>query len=185
MTKIIKDILFDEFNAYFAYDESSPSCLVRKNFPHKVLDTPEVCGHIRGGYWKIYHKYQAYVASRVIYCLNHGSVSIDMVVDHIDGNKLNNHIENLRLVPTLTNNRNKKKSAANTTSVTGVTYVEIDNRVGGINRYYRATIIGDSKPIIRSFNIDHYGEQLAFTLACQFREQTLKEQVLYTERHGL
>ena len=105
----------------------------------------------------------------------------------MDGNKLNNCIKNLRLVPTLTNNRNKRKSLANTTSVTGVTYVEIDNRAGGLNRYYRATITGDSKPIVKSFNIDHYGEHVAFALAlaCQFREQILKEQPLYTERHGL
>ena len=152
-----------------------------------MLENPEACGYIHGGYWKIYHKYQAYIASRVIYCLNHGSVSVDRVVDHMDGNKLNNCIKNLRLVPTLTNNRNKRKSLANTTSVTGVTYVEIDNRAGGLNRYYRATITGDSKPIVKSFNIDHYGEHVAFALAlaCQFREQILKEQPLYTERHGL
>ena len=43
-------------------------------------------------------------------------------VDHIDGDKLNNKIDNLRDVTHSENMRNAKKYPTNTTGVTGVTY---------------------------------------------------------------
>lgn len=61
-----------------------------------------------------------YRASRVIYMLVH---NIDPEqVDHIDGDRLNNRIHNLRDVTGQINQRNMKKASNNTSGQTGVTW---------------------------------------------------------------
>ena len=49
-----------------------------------------------------------------------GTLPDGMMIDHIDGNGLNNDLSNLRLVDTLTNNRNARRAITNTSGVSGV-----------------------------------------------------------------
>lgn len=48
------------------------------------------------------------------------NIPTGMEVDHIDGNKLNNKLENLRIVSRVENNRNTKTGKNNTSGVKGV-----------------------------------------------------------------
>lgn len=57
---------------------------------------------------------------RIAWCLHNGEVPDGMVIDHIDGNKLNNKIENLRVVTTSENLFNAKMAKNNKSGITGV-----------------------------------------------------------------
>lgn len=60
-----------------------------------------------------------YLVHRVIWLMVHGEWP-KYTIDHIDGDGLNNRIENLRDVPDATNKRNMSKARHNTSGFTGV-----------------------------------------------------------------
>lgn len=74
--------------------------------------------------------------------LNHTIDKFKIVVDHIDSNKQNNHIDNLRL---LTNRENSSREVVNKRDLPcGV------RKTG--NKYYSYIRIGNTRPYLGSFN---------------------------------
>jgi hypothetical protein len=57
-------------------------------------------------------------AHRVIWCMHYGGWPAE--IDHIDGNGLNNMLDNLREVTRTENSRNHRRRSKNTSGVTGV-----------------------------------------------------------------
>lgn len=75
--------------------------------------------HYEGGHGKIFGK--LYYASRVAWTLAHGSWP-DGDIDHINGDRNDNRIVNLRVVTHAQNMGNKKLYRTNTSGVPGVTW---------------------------------------------------------------
>jgi len=63
-----------------------------------------------------------YRVHRLIWIINYGEINDTKVIDHIDGNGLNNNIDNLRLTTSLENNRNAKRNKNNKSGHNGVTW---------------------------------------------------------------
>lgn len=61
-----------------------------------------------------------YVHRLVWFLLTNKEIPDDLFIDHIDGNRLNNHIENLRLATALENQYNKSRQANGTSKYKGV-----------------------------------------------------------------
>lgn len=123
---------------------------------------------------------KAYVVSRIIWELTHGAIPEGFVIDHLDGNPLNNKIENLACKTRAGNMRNRKKPKNNISGVVGV------RRSGGswVGVYRNE----HQKDVIQSFSIRKHGDDVAFQLAVQFRMEGIKrmnEQFNfdYTTRH--
>lgn len=95
-------------------------------------------------------------------------LSDDLVVDHIDGNGLNNTRSNLRVVTRAENARNRQIMSTNTSGYVGVT-------VGWCNRtdsyYWQAKIEYNGKPIARRFYESKYGYDEAKRLAIETRKE--------------
>lgn len=182
---IVKEIEYEDVSKYFEYSEDSPSCLIRKFCRNNKSKEGKPCGKLnKYGYWVVSYRGKSFSVARIIYCIVHKSITTDKVIDHIDQNKSNNLKENLRLVSIGENNKNKPKPKSNKTSVTGVMYIKIANRVGGFNEYYRSVFSTKSKAIVKSFNIKTYGKELAFKLASEHRDQMINSDPSYSERHG-
>lgn len=181
---------------YFKYDPSSPSGLRwsvnRHNGRFYYIVAGDAAGSIqkdrRGSdykSWVVSLNNKLYLAHRIIYCLCHGSLSSELYIDHIDGNPLNNKIENLRAVSPKINSRNSKKYAANTSGVNGV-HIQTDKKTG--HAYIIAFWNENGKRTVKCFSVNKYGYDLAFELACEHRKKAIdrlnKQGAGYSERHG-
>ena len=67
-------------------------------------------GSERNGYKRIYIKGKHYSAHKLVWETFNGDIPDDMVIDHIDGNRSNNNLSNLRLVSQSVNIDNAQKN---------------------------------------------------------------------------
>lgn len=90
---------------YLKVDSSSPSNLVWVSGKRR--------GHNAGnlddnGYYVVRFRGSAYKAHRIVWFLSNNLKDTELLIDHIDGNKTNNKISNLRLVTEKENARNRR-----------------------------------------------------------------------------
>ncbi len=143
----------------FLLDESSPSGLLWKIRPKEHFPTSKgwnifnakyagkPAGSIRTdarrgkSYWLVGIVGIIYYAHRIVFSLqNNVELSVDIQVDHEDGNSLNNLPNNLRLATHSENRQNTKTQKNNTSGVKGVNWSNIHNawlgRVGHNGKRY-------------------------------------------------
>lgn len=183
------------FEDVFYYDETSPSCLRWKQdrwsgWHHKIKqaekDSP-AGGIVSGGYYSIFLNGKLETAHRYIYEHFNGKIPDGMFIDHINGIRTDNRIENLRVVDSNGNARNRKKRSDNKTGITGV-YYHYGSR--DFPAYVAASWMDlDGKARAKCFSIIKLGEEEALRQACEFRKQKVKELNElgegYSEDHGV
>ena len=193
---------YNLISGYLEYSEESCSGLMWKvdvftgiHFNTKTAKkgTPAGCFDKSTGYYFVRVNKILYPVHRLILFL-HGHDITGKQVDHIDGNRSNNLLSNLRIVSARENRRNMKKNIRNKTGITGVSYNELTNKEGRHYRYYTSKYTDHKgRRVSKMFNIDILGEELAFKLACEFRENGILEtnellenlgEAGYTDRHG-
>lgn len=184
----------------FYYDESSRSFLrwnidifTGKNFNIKLIAVGDSAGSLlkcrTNNYWRVQVRGKNILVHRIIYTLYHGTIDDSMVVDHIDGNGLNNNIDNLRLVQPSVNTRNATKRVDNKSGVTGVSLKKEINHQGKVVLYW-LTQWQDLNGKVKSkcYSVNKYGYDEAFYMACKHRELAIRELNCqgadYSERHG-
>lgn len=191
-----KEIDYELMDEWFYYDETSPSYLrwkknVTVGFGRIIRKKGDAAGtkkHDGKGYcyWAVHVRGTTYRASRVVWCLNYGSIPSNMVVDHIDRNTSNNQVANLRLVSESLNTRNKTLRCGGNSS--GVTGVFRGTSPSGIVFYGAHWKNLDGTNGLKTFSTRKYGEEEAFLLACRAREEAVKrlneQGAGYTETHG-
>ncbi len=110
------------WNDYFSYDSETGilSWKVKRPGPKTAIGME--AGSIKhdGRYrsFVIFHK--RYYTHRIIWEMLNGPIQDGMCIDHIDGNGLNNHIENLRVTTLSGNQRNRRIAKNNRTGVPGL-----------------------------------------------------------------
>lgn len=179
-----------DWSTHFLLSKESPSGLIRiKDMYGRSSETiagtksKEKNGVSSG--WQLKFKNVNFYVHRIIWVMTYGSIDPELVIDHLDGNPLNNSIDNLSLKTTTGNLRNRRKLNRNRTNVTGVRLTSRD----GKRFYYEAywnTLDGVQKR--KCFHVDKLGEALAKRLAIEHRERQIQELILngagYTDRHG-
>jgi flagellar biosynthesis regulator FlaF len=109
---------------YIAYSEESSTGLINKVSRHYLAKKGQESGSLSSnGYYGMFFKRKRYSIHRIVYFLNTGVDPEEKQVDHIDGNRLNNKIWNLRLATHKQNSNNREKQENNASGITGV-YLE-------------------------------------------------------------
>lgn len=81
------------------------------------------------GYRRVRVDGRYYYIHRLIWnLLTNKEIPEDLFIDHIDGNRLNNHIENLRLASSLENQYNKARQTNGSSQYKGVWFDQVKQR---------------------------------------------------------
>lgn len=167
---------------HFKVDDTSPSGIVRINTGSDNSKPSFGFIHNCQGrkYWRIKFKSRTVLLHRLIWILTNGDIPNGCVIDHIDGDGLNNKLENLRSVTTSINNKNKAISRNNSSGVTGVY----------LGKGHYKVVIRINGQVKRTKYFSTLDDPLnAFTLACEWRKEQIALLNLagagYTERHGV
>jgi len=129
--------LFEEITEAFSYEGG---WLIWKNPKSNAVKVGDVAGTPSDtGYITIVLGGVSYKAHRLIWIYHHGSIDDNLQIDHINGIRHDNRIENLRLV---TNQQNALNRHA-VLSIAGLKGVTYDPRTGR----YRSRIKVDGKQV--------------------------------------
>jgi len=139
------------------------------------------------GYYRIAIGRKSYPLGRIVYQIHFGDLTPDFEIDHIDLDKKNNRITNLRKVSQDVNKRNKPKPK-NGSKETGVC-LNVKYYKGEPIKYWVARWY-DMAGVLRGkhFRVDALGDDQAFQLACEYRAKMIAELNAqgagYTSTHG-
>lgn len=141
------------------------------------------------GYIEIGIDNKLHYAHRLVWLYHFGNLP-DEQIDHINGDRANNRVENLRESSRYMNARNQKKSSINSSGTTGVSLRKTKQRNGNIIESWVASWYDSSgKQLSKSFSVPKYTFEQAKKLAINYREERIQElNVLgfgYTTRHGM
>jgi hypothetical protein len=144
--KVNADYTIEELNEFFYIKGSDLLRKKKSPLAHNLkLHTPlrTLVGEVGEKYYSCKFKNKPLKVHRLIYELHTGKkIQNGFVIDHINGDTLDNRIENLRCVIKRENNKNTKVYSNNTTGQMGITMDK--------NRF-RARIWDNGKCISKSF----------------------------------
>jgi hypothetical protein len=179
-----------DFSKCFKYCESSPSRLVRltawttgRNHSATLADVGSCVGYkSNNGYWVTELGGLHYKCHIIIVRLFGYDIPKGHHVDHIDQDKSNNLISNLRVVPRAINVRNQKMRNTNKSGVTGVCIKSKGGKPINYVACWKNHITG--KQSSKSFPITPRGFLDAELYRCLMITQLNAEGAGYTEGHG-
>lgn len=117
---ICPDLTVEQLPELFAYNARSGLLTWRKNPTKKNRLAGKVVGYIRGNYRVLPYNGKSYGVHRIVWALHYGRWP--KMIDHADGNGLNNRLANLRECTAAQNAQNSKLSANSTTGFKGVSW---------------------------------------------------------------
>lgn len=164
----VNEITFEFANEYWAYDENSKTGLVWKKSMYKSR-VGTVAGTMLKSdkcYWTVIKNGKGYLIHRLIAVL-HGYNIEGKVIDHLDGNGLNNKIENLKVTSQVENSIAKRATKRSTTGHTGLSLSERNGR-----KFYHVQLMFNGKIYQKRFYIE---EENALERAIEWRQNILQE----------
>ena len=136
------------------------------------------------GYIRISRNNVIHLLHRWIWEQIFGAIPDGWEIDHINGIRTDNRLENLRCIPKAVQKRNMSKRSDNTSGVQGVSMWETSRRGGQKVAMWRAVAINQQgKQVIKTFSINKYGHDEAFKLACDARKR-MEQEFNYHPNHG-
>jgi hypothetical protein len=155
---LTKDLL----NELFSYDSETGELKWRVNRSNVTAGTP-IAGVTANGYLSVSVGGKTHQAHRLIWLMYHGFLPANSRIDHINGNRKDNRISNLRLATDAQNASNAKLSVKNTTGFKGVSRTAYGFGAH-VNKDGRKTFLGvfktpeDAARAYDSAALEAYGE---------------------------
>lgn len=111
----------------FLFEEETGVLLWNVNKPRTRIGA--TAGYVTAqGYRYVQVNGDVYPVHHIIYSMKHVAEINESHIDHIDGNKLNNRLDNLRLVSAKINNRNKPMTSRNKSGHMGISMHSITKK---------------------------------------------------------
>lgn len=185
-----------ELSKTFKYDEDSPTGIVwaedrfsGRNHLIKNKSAGDVAGSLgKRVYYLVDFNGRKRFVHQLVWEIFNDEIPESMFIDHIDGNKLNNKIENLRLSDYKINNRNSNRLGRSLSGIVGVRFVQVKNRQGQVFDYWKASwtdLFGKGQS--ETFSVLKLGYDEAKNKAIQKRKGMIEylntQGAGYTERH--
>lgn len=181
----------EKLREYVKYSEESESGIICIKSWSNFTNIGDSVGSLdkHTGYYKCKLFGKLYKVHRVIWWLFNDHIPDNLQIDHINGNRSDNRIENLRLVPRVINSRNRSKNKNNSTGISNIEYVEFYSKLGTlIRKFYVRMRLTNGKSISRSFSCEKYGDWDALCMAVSWKNKVFIERnnsgAQYTDRHG-
>ncbi|WJZ70034.1 HNH homing endonuclease [Pantoea phage PA-1] len=117
--------IFDHINGLIFW-KSRPPHHFKSHRETKLINTRQAgkqAGCVgRDGYLRVRFNGRSHLIHRVIWQMIYGEIPESMQVDHINHNRTDNRVSNLRLVSKKENLKNKSRSRLNTTGESGISF---------------------------------------------------------------
>ncbi len=141
----------------FRYDAGTGFIYWRQPGKKRRMGVP--AGHLKDGYVRVGINYRIYAVHRIVWMMNYGTWPLGEI-DHINGDKRDNRLCNLRDVTHALNMQNQRRPLRNsTTGLLGVSF----NAKG--KRKWRAQINKDNKKILIGSFLTAYEAHEAYLAA--------------------
>ena len=115
----MRDLTVDLLNHLFEYDKETGNLIWK--IKKRGIRKGSIAGTVKSnGYLCVGINYNSYRAHRLIFLMHKGY--LPKTIDHINGDKLDNRIENLRAATVGQNQHNRKTNANNTSGYKGVSW---------------------------------------------------------------
>lgn len=180
----VKNIDKEYIGKFVYYDETSPTCLRWQNGMKNAHQPAGGESKVKTGY--IRHRVQIektkYIVARVVMVL-HGHNINETVIDHINGDSLDNKLNNLRLADITINSRNTVRKTKNYSGVVGVRILFYKDKA----THFVARWVENGLLRNKSFSVKKYGYDEAKKFAADYRRLKLNELNAkgydYSDRH--
>jgi hypothetical protein len=116
---VTKEILLTKEYLHNLFEYSEGKLYWKKSVPRRKAGTQAGCVHPEG-YCFVTINYKKYLVHRIIFMMHFGYLSSE--IDHIDNNKANNNIDNLRPATRQQNKNNTGITVANTSGYKNVSW---------------------------------------------------------------
>ena len=119
----MRELTVDLLNHLFEYDKETGNLIwkIKPSSRGHSVKAGDIAGTLKShGYLCVGINYNSYRAHRLIFLMHKGY--LPKTIDHINGDKLDNRIENLRAATVGQNQHNRKTNANNTSGYKGVSW---------------------------------------------------------------
>lgn len=199
MVSILKELLMNtkdtsniNWEEYLYYDTSSPTFLrwkVQRGWRIPPGSVAGFLGKRKDGSstgWRVEFLGKTYQAGRIVWELvKKQPLNTSMVIDHLNGDNTDNHIDNLCPKTQLHNSHNQKKRKNNVTEKSGIMVIRCKSRKYPI---VRAAISFNWKKYTKSISLKDTSIEEAFAICEQWRKAKMEELnqsgAMYTDSHG-
>ena len=185
----VSDLDYESFSARYFVDETSPTGLrykvdvyaKRPSFGDSVIlhRAGDPAGSKSQSGYSVSWNRKGYRVHRIIWLLTYGTIDPTLVIDHIDGNPLNNRISNLRLVDHKVNTRNRGIDKRNKLGFSGFSLDKKNTLRVSVN-------LADGTRESKSFSLNTTSYEEALEKLKIWRKEILEKDnslELFTDRH--
>jgi hypothetical protein len=132
----------EELNSILAYDPLTGILIWKDNRSNMIKGS--IAGSVNSaGYKTITINSKTFRVQRIIWIMMFGYIPNDFFIDHVNGNKIDNRLENLRLATNSQNQQNRPAPKNNSSGYRGVTWHKQMNKwMARISHHGKRKLIG-------------------------------------------